>query len=326
MKFFIVVAFILPIAFCEECPEFPAVECAEGEIECPGYEWDGCEYPGYCNPLEWENWEGVMCPSVCSTYCAEDEMWCDNGEDDNGCWAGNWCMPNPDGDAMCPTPPTQCPDIEPIECGEGEIQCWGGMDCEGCPMMDYCTMAEWDMGDGVMCPGQCEPMCMQNDTWCDNGYDANGCWMGAWCMYNPDGTEECPPPAVQCAELETVECSEGEMSCWGGEDENHCPYADYCISSTYELEDGTECWNTCEMPCGATDLWCDNGYDHNGCWMGSHCLPTENTWDDCPVFCPTNCDWTTEMWCDSGMDENGCWMGNYCMPNADGTAECEPTY
>jgi len=325
MKFFIVIAFTLSVAF--GCEEYPPVECGEGEMPCPGGEWDGCPYPDYCIQTEWEMYDGIKCPGICGAQCGMEDMWCDNGMDTNGCWMGNYCMPNPDGTAECPAPPPVCPEVEPAECGEGEMPCWGGMNADGCPYPDYCTMMEWENTDGSKCPGMCSAMCnYEHDLWCDNGVDANGCWMGNYCMpKGTDGTAACPTAAPTCPENVPAECGEGEQVCWGGMDENQCPFPDYCIQEKYENEDGSECWNACPMNCGATDLYCDNGMDSNGCWMGNYCMPTENTWNDCPALCSTPCNYETDLWCDNGMDENGCWMGNYCMPKGtDGTGVCPP--
>jgi len=66
---------------------------------------------------------------------------------------------------------------------------------------------------------------------------------------------------------------------------------------------------------------CDNGIDHNGCWMGNWC-PMAG--EECPVVCPPMegvvCE-NGKMPCDNGMDDNGCWMGNWCPMAGE---ECPP--
>merc|ERR1711981_1541745 len=112
------------------------------------------------------------------------------------------------------------------------------------------------MGDGSKCPGICsQGTCGQDEMWCDIGVDANGCWMGSWCMPNPNGDAVCPPQTgpnnpTTCPEVAPAECGEGESQCWGGMDGNECPMPDYCIPSMVG-----ECWNMCPMNCGATDLY-----------------------------------------------------------------------
>ena len=82
--------------------------------------------------------------------------------------------------------------------------------------------------------------------------------------------QECPPPPPP------IECAEGEIPCFGGEDSNHCPWGDYCIPISHDHGDGIQCAGICAAMCEPGDLYCDNGMDENGCWMGNYCLQEGN--------------------------------------------------
>jgi len=123
MKLFIA-AFILSFVFCDGCEEFLPVECAEGEIACPGgVDSDGCPWPGYCTKA-WKPYfsdvvgDTVYCPNFCEKGCKETEKWCDNGKDEVGCWLEMSCVPNEDGLAECP--PVGEPAPKPKPKGKGK--------------------------------------------------------------------------------------------------------------------------------------------------------------------------------------------------------------
>merc|ERR1712037_590739 len=143
---------------------------------------------------------------------------------------------------------------------------------------------------------------------------------------------------------------EGEFPCWGGNDADGCPIADYCIpEKTGEIGmDGNECWGVCAPNCNENEVYCDNGYYH-GCYQGNYCTAecadTSSTapqpvnctaeelhcWggeyedycipmmagyngtdgSECHNVCSSPCSMNGTL-CDNGYD-NGCWMGNHCV-------------
>ena len=129
--------------------------------------------------------------------------------------------------------------------------------------------------------------------------------------------------AQACPEVTQPECPEGEFPCWGGNDADGCPIADYCIpEKTGEIGmDGNECWGVCAPNCNENEVYCDNGY-YNGCHQGGYCTMG---WGDCPATCSTPCAYENgEQWCDNGSDDNGCWMGNYCAAECADTSSTAP--
>ena len=140
--------------------------------------------------------------------------------DANGCWMGNWCLPNPDGTAVCPAPPPVCPEVVPVQCGADEVVCWGGMGADGCAFPDFCMEATHSHWDGIECPNFCPTFCAPEEVWCDSGMDANGCMLGGFCMEathsHGDGIEcqnFCPQCAYQRTCIVTMEWTQ-MAACW----------------------------------------------------------------------------------------------------------------
>merc|ERR1712241_77664 len=93
-----------------ECnPPMPS-ECAEGEISCDNGSYADCWMGDFCMP------EGSICPTSCNTpaasqcmaggsvcpvacypplasECATTDIIGDMGVDEDGCWLGDYCMP-----------------------------------------------------------------------------------------------------------------------------------------------------------------------------------------------------------------------------------------
>merc|ERR1712051_1180281 len=94
MKSFLTcVLFSASVILAQECPEMPAMECADGDILCPmGADEFGCAYPDVCMPF------GSVCPVVCPAntpmMCADGDILCPMGADDNGCSYPEVCMPS----------------------------------------------------------------------------------------------------------------------------------------------------------------------------------------------------------------------------------------
>merc|ERR1712018_618665 len=120
-----------------------------------------------------------------------------------------------------------------------------------------------------------------------------------------------------CPEVVWPECNwETEMSCWGGYDADGCEMPGYCFPNHNGItgDDGTECWSSCPMTCGATEVLCP-GDLYNGCPMGDYCMPADA---GCPTVCPpttgVNCT-SDEMMCGGGIDPaTGCEMPGHCIP------------
>ena len=93
-------------------------------------------------------------------------------------------------------------------------------------------------------------------------------------------------------------------------------------------------------------MWCDGGYDDNGCKRPESCMPTkegeyekdiyqiflnifvlfiisltfygllgplDNNGYECPVSCPMNCPMKDMISCPGGDDGNGCMMQDFCI-------------
>ena len=112
MKLFIV-AFILPFVFCDGCEEFLPVECAPGEMACKGgLTSEGCPLKGYCMDEMYSTFSDVVgdtirCPNFCEDMFIcnwEKEIWCANGDDEDGCWMGGYCLPKDDGPGILSSP------------------------------------------------------------------------------------------------------------------------------------------------------------------------------------------------------------------------------
>jgi len=201
---------------------------------------------------------------------------------------------------------TICPENKDPECMEGQMMCPGAIDYyTGCPWPGHC-MDMFDMyskdNDGNPCPNMCYTDCdwANGDTWCSNP-PYNGCHnTGGYCMpkpsedcyatcpvtceegemLHPGGKDSmgcampdyCGPDPNYCPPHDPVTCMDGEVLCPGGVNTyDNCPMPDYCLAS----------WGDCPAicyppPCNydAGEHWCDNGYDSNGCWMGSYCAAT----------------------------------------------------
>merc|ERR1712203_343602 len=176
-------------------------------------EWDNC--PGICHtPCDWEtmdfcdmgmdenncwmgNWcqekslggcpsttgsgssdySGSTCFDAYTQDCNSTEIYCDAGMDSEGCWFGNYCIPQVnewDGcHGVCPMNWTE-------ECNGDQISCDSGYSNEGCWFGNYCidSVNSWDNS-----PGMCSQMCnWETEDWCDMGVDSNGCWLGNYCQ------------------------------------------------------------------------------------------------------------------------------------------------
>ena len=161
----------------------------------------------------------------------------------------------------------------------------------------------------------CSPICNYKigELRCDNGYDDNGCWMGAHCAF------ECPS---DCPPVKTIECRSEETKCGGvdrGVDTNGCIQAESCILSVNGTgDDGYGCYNPCPFSCDVENgqTYCENE-SYNGCPKVGYCSESKmrgKNGERCPGFCRVWCDWRRrgEVTCNKGYDDNGCWLGMYC--------------
>merc|ERR1711962_1635436 len=82
--------------------------------------------------------------------------------------------------------------------------------------------------------------------------------------YGDYGNDSCP---ITCP----AECSEFDIVCSNGVDENGCSLGDYCMPATYQLSDGVECPAACYDPCDWTagEVSCPI-YSDEGCLVVEH--------------------------------------------------------
>merc|ERR1712223_1498600 len=108
--------------------------------------------------------------------------------------------------------------------------------------------------------------------------------------YDYDG--KCPQPDVcvhmsdDCPSFCPVNCGQHEMFCPGGVDAKGCPKEDFCQHTDPW---GKGAGSFCPANCNENELWCHGGYDEMGYEMPDFCVPMDIN-NDCPTFCPTNCD------------------------------------
>ena len=164
-----------------------------------------------------------------------------------------------------------CPEFTETECdAETQMLCPGYPMPDGCPTAGWCTelVSPWSVdGDGNGCPGYCPTYCDWNagQLWCPSP-SVNGCPSPGWCMQGTvtsrfDDAVTCYPTCPMVCE------GEGVVACPGGMDSyTGCPMPDTCA---YPYGD---CPAICSPPpCDTTMMYCDNGMDENGCWMGGYC-------------------------------------------------------
>ena len=110
----------------------------------------GLATPSFSYPAE--------CPKMEPSTCADpSDVKCDNGQDANGCWMGDYCLPM---NNQCPMP---CAPIQPSNCSSTEVVCDRGM-TGACWNGDYCMPA------GSECPLACNTpppsICASSDMRC----------------------------------------------------------------------------------------------------------------------------------------------------------------
>ena len=271
--------FALPLAYgfatldypCWEVPEDPVCEEPYGLL-CPGSTdfYTGCQSTvGFCvesvKPGSSDN-DGNPCPNNCPVeyYCdyTKDEIWCPDAPV-NGCEGPGYCM-EPARDNIGRVCNTMCPPI--CNADYGEVYCPGSVDpYTGCESPGYCA---WPYQTD--CPAVCDVTCDYNngEVMCENGYDENGCNLGAYCMeptkdnWGGNCYASCPP--VCNADYGEVYCPGSVDSYSGCEMPGHCAYA-------WDPNCPAVCDVTCDYYNG--ERYCDNGVDENGCWMGRYCSP-----------------------------------------------------
>jgi len=227
-------------------------------------EWDNC--PGICHtPCDWEtmdfcdmgmdenncwmgNWcqekslggcpsttgsgssdySGSTCFDAYTQDCNSTEIYCDAGMDSEGCWFGNYCIPQVnewDG----------CHGVCPMNCNwETEDWCDMGTDSAGCWMGNWCQDKGMGgcpppMGGSEMASGEdvCAHMtwteeCNGDQISCDSGYSNEGCWFGNYCIDSVNSWDNCPGMCSQMCNWET------EDWCDMGVDSNGCWLGNYC--------------------------------------------------------------------------------------------------
>merc|ERR1712083_558273 len=172
--------------FGQDCPEVVPADCNyETELMCDmGYDYSnpmGCWLGSYCTPMKMPDNNGDnTCYAMCPMYCMENQISCHNGYSSEGCDNGNYCMDSmaadKNGDMTCPT-------ICPVMCSADQMSCHNGYSPEGCDYGNYCMDASYDNGDQGTCSHFCPAVCnWETETTQDMGYDANGCWLGSFCV------------------------------------------------------------------------------------------------------------------------------------------------
>jgi len=290
--------------------------------------YSGCPTgPGTCHESvqSWNiDYDGNLCPNYCPTMCdyAKDGVWCPDPYV-NGCPGPGHCIPpakdNFGGD---------CSVYCPLMCNamndhNRDVYCPGRIDESGCEMQGYCAKSYW-----ADCPAICDAQCdySNGEMMCENGYDENGCNLGSYCMaptfdmWNNTCYASCPP---------ACNAAYGEVFCPGDIDSyTGCEMPGYCATS-YSADCPAVCDAQCDYSNG--EMMCENGYDENGCNLGSYCMaPTFDKWNNtCYASCPPVCNSAYgEVFCPGGFDPySGCEMPGYCAYpwSTECPAVCYPT-
>ena len=82
-----------------QCPPMPDVTCEIDEVKCPAeLGFDGCPIDapeclpiGMCDDSPFPLEPQVECPEPKEPECNPYQVWCDLGNDTNGCWLGGEC-------------------------------------------------------------------------------------------------------------------------------------------------------------------------------------------------------------------------------------------
>lgn len=79
---------------------------------------------------------------------------------------------------------------------------------------------------------------------------------------------------IECPAMCPVQCGPGEMTCYGGHDENGCEYGDICVPMKGPMgNDGKECQAYCPVHCSGHEVYCPGGMGSNGCPGPDFCIP-----------------------------------------------------
>ena len=152
-----------------------------------------------------------------------------------GCPNAQICIPMPSN--------SHCPAVCPVSCGINDPYETHVVDMDpetGCIMGEHCVPGEFNHVTSTACHGVGPVHCAANQTYCDTGYDANGCKMMDMCVDNDpvangrsldrsNPASVCPPQQYThdgCPIYPLSECSEFETICFFGTDEmvRHRPF------------------------------------------------------------------------------------------------------
>jgi len=152
-----------------------------------------------------------------------------------------------------------CSQYCPVYCGSGEMTCYG-KDFEGCDYM----------------------FCMPNENY-NQTYGSDYPYTRELSEYGDNGNSSCP---MTCP----TACSEFDIPCPMGFDENGCSYGDYCTPSLYaigEWGNEIECPGACYTNCGWTfnEVACPI-FSDDGCFVGNTCVPCDE--EDIEECCEAN--------------------------------------
>ena len=162
-----------------------------------------------------------------------------------------------------------------------ELLCDAGTDKDGCKLPSFCLDVRDPDGvkdfDGNICQRRCPIVCdflypIGDFVICPSNHDLHdprGCGhLGSgYCMIAPKDENGCQKTCE-------VECKwDGSVKCPGGIGWDGCPESDYCMFATYNEKTGGICPGFCPVNCDydAGELWCDKGFDKDGCYLGAYC-------------------------------------------------------
>ena len=167
-----------------------------------------------------------------------------------------------------------------------EWRCPGYWDWNtGCQLgADYCVPNEQynynnyaaSLGAPEVCAGYCSPQCnWPEEISCWDNTD--GCGY-SYCQGNSNSTYQEPLMRMNgngngtCYDVCPTMCSQFDLACDNGYDENGCWMGEYCIPVATNNGDNGECFGVCYTPCdwAAGETSCPSFTD-DGCFAGNTC-------------------------------------------------------
>jgi hypothetical protein len=148
----------------------------------------------------------------------------------------------------------------------------------------------------------------------DNGLPLPHCPRNENCVNDDCFCPEVGNDGNLCPVVCTKYCSETEILCDGGKDENDCLLQDICVDKGYG-HDNVLCEGYCEVSCTFQELKCPEELSNDGCARPEYCHLKQKDYSghycqdqQCPQFCQE-----TQNLCSGDFQLDGCQEGDKCV-------------